>query len=67
MIAKSRSKSPISAITWLGIIRWLIQYLSSNALSDFVRSEDGKKAQMKIWKELEEKLEAIEPGIMGQV
>ncbi|KAI9929397.1 hypothetical protein MW887_000866 [Aspergillus wentii] len=32
-------------------------------LSPFVRSEEGKKAQKKVWKELSEILENIEPGI----
>ncbi|ERF75970.1 hypothetical protein EPUS_01336 [Endocarpon pusillum Z07020] len=41
--------------------------VQDNALSNFVRSEDGQKAQKKIWTELEERLEAIEPGIIGLV
>lgn len=33
------------------------------ALSKFVKSEDGNKAQEKIWKELSEILEGIQPGV----
>ncbi|KAE8377358.1 hypothetical protein BDV26DRAFT_281971 [Aspergillus bertholletiae] len=36
--------------------------VDNGALSSFVRSEEGKKAQMKTWGELVEILEAIEPG-----
>ena len=67
MIVKTKSKSPILAIALSQQPNELTQYLSRDALSEFVRSEDGQKAQKKIWKELTEKLEAIEPGIMGQV
>jgi trehalose-6-phosphatase len=33
------------------------------ALSSFVRSEDGAKAQKKVWEELSEILENIQPGV----
>lgn len=33
--------------------------------SPLVRSEDGKRAQEKVWKELSQKLEVIQPGILG--
>ncbi|KAG9230544.1 NAD(P)-binding protein [Amylocarpus encephaloides] len=35
--------------------------------SSFVRSEDGQKAQKKIWKEILEKLEKIQPGISANL
>jgi NAD(P)-dependent dehydrogenase (short-subunit alcohol dehydrogenase family) len=38
-----------------------------NALSNFVRSEDGKKASEKVWKELSEILEAIQPGVTSNI
>ena len=37
--------------------------VAEDALSSFVRSENGKKAQGQVWKELKVKLEAIRPGI----
>lgn len=37
--------------------------VDSNALSPFVRSEEGAQAQRKVWKELLEKLEETHPGI----
>ncbi|EHY56323.1 hypothetical protein HRR83_008576 [Exophiala dermatitidis] len=39
---------------------------NDNALSPFVRSEDGKKASEKIWKELAEILDQIQPGISSE-
>ena len=36
-------------------------------VSEFARSEDGKKAQDKVWKEMTAKLEGISPGIMKNV
>jgi hypothetical protein len=33
----------------------------------FVRSEDGKAVQKKMWRELEEELEAIQPGILVKI
>jgi len=39
--------------------------VANGALSWFVTSEDGVKAQKKIWNELGEILEKIEPGIMS--
>lgn len=41
---------------------WLLT-VYSGALSSFVRSDEGKQAQVKVWKELLEKLERISPGI----
>ena len=38
--------------------------VADDGLSAFVKSEDGVKAQKKIWKELGEKLEKIQSGIM---
>jgi hypothetical protein len=48
------------------------QYLDDAQVADdhisaFVKSEDGQKAQKKIWKELGEKLEKIQPGIMQTI
>ncbi len=40
------------------------KYAFRNPLSKFVTSEDGKKAQEKLWGELEARFEVIEPGIM---
>ncbi|KAL6240529.1 hypothetical protein RBB50_012548 [Rhinocladiella similis] len=37
--------------------------VNDGALSSFVRSEDGKKATEKVWKELVEILEKAEPGV----
>lgn len=41
--------------------------LYSDALSSFVRSNEGKQAQVKVWKELLVKLERIAPGISGNL
>ena len=35
-------------------------------LSDFVKSEEGRKASEKVWKELSEILESIQPGITSK-
>lgn len=48
------------------------QYLNETQVADdqvsaFVKSEEGLKAQKKIWKELGEKLEKIQPGIMAML
>lgn len=43
------------------------QYLSDSAVSppaSFVTSEEGKKFQVRWWKELSAKLESIHPGIL---
>ena len=40
------------------------KYAFRNPLSKFVTSEDGKRAQEKLWGELEARFENIEPGIM---
>lgn len=39
--------------------------VANGALSPFVRSEDGAKAQKKVWNELGEILEKVQPGIMS--
>ena len=67
VIVKFESKPPISPIAQPEQSDELTKYLSRDTLSEFVRSENGQTAQKKIWKELEEKLEAIEPGIMSKV
>jgi len=36
-----------------------------NNLSKFVTSKDGGEAQKKLWGELEERIEEIQPGIMA--
>ncbi|KAK4690832.1 hypothetical protein P7C71_g6046, partial [Lecanoromycetidae sp. Uapishka_2] len=46
------------------------QYLSNCQVSNpspLVRSEEGAKAQKKVWEEISGKLETIEPGIMANV
>jgi hypothetical protein len=48
------------------------QYLSDTRVADdqvsaFVKSKEGLEAQKKIWKELGEKLEKIQPGIMAML
>jgi len=35
--------------------------------SPFVRSEEGAKAQKKVWSELNAKLEKIQPGVVSNV
>jgi hypothetical protein len=46
---------------------WLTAPALSDAVSPFVRSDDGAKAQKKLWKELAEMLEAVQPGVMALV
>lgn len=41
--------------------------ISEDELSPFVQSEDGKKAQQKVWKELRSILEKIQPGVTGNL
>ncbi|KAF7114455.1 hypothetical protein CNMCM5793_008759 [Aspergillus hiratsukae] len=41
--------------------------VDNSALSDFVRSEEGKKVQEKVWGELRGILEGIKPGVTGNV
>jgi NAD(P)-dependent dehydrogenase (short-subunit alcohol dehydrogenase family) len=41
--------------------------VDEGALSAFVTSEDGKKAQEKVWKELSAILEGIQPGVTGNL
>ncbi|KAK2754524.1 hypothetical protein FQN54_006925 [Arachnomyces sp. PD_36] len=38
--------------------------IDDDALSPFVRSTEGKDAQKKVWKEITQKLEGIQPGIL---
>lgn len=37
--------------------------IDEDALSDFVKSADGKEASAKVWKELSEILESVQPGV----
>jgi len=39
----------------------------SDGSSAFSNSADGKAAQKKFWRELVQKLEAIEPGVIGNI
>lgn len=41
--------------------------VSEESLSPFVKSKDGKKAGEKVWKELSEILEKIEPGVTKNI
>ncbi len=41
--------------------------VNEDALSKFVRSADGKRASEKVWKELQEILESIQPGVTNSV
>lgn len=41
--------------------------VDENALSEFVRSADGKEAGGKVWRELREILEEIQPGVTGSL
>jgi NAD(P)-dependent dehydrogenase (short-subunit alcohol dehydrogenase family) len=41
--------------------------INDDALSDFVKSEDGKEASKKVWKELSEILESIQPGVTSNL
>ncbi|KAJ9656178.1 hypothetical protein H2198_005140 [Neophaeococcomyces mojaviensis] len=41
--------------------------VDDGSLSALVKSEDGKKAAAKVWKELSEILETIEPGVTGNL
>jgi retinol dehydrogenase-12 len=36
-------------------------------VSDFVTSKEGEETQKKLWTELSEKLEKIQPGIMSAI
>ena len=42
----------------------LINY---DRVSSFVASEEGRMTQIQLWKELSEKLERIQPGIMRNI
>ncbi|ROW11632.1 hypothetical protein VMCG_01350 [Cytospora schulzeri] len=42
-------------------------FVSDESLSPFVKSQDGKKASEKVWKELSEILEKIEPGVTKNI
>jgi len=37
-----------------------------NTLSPFVRNSEGQKAQKKLWTELADKLNGIEPGVIAR-
>lgn len=41
--------------------------INDDALSDFVKSADGKEASKKVWKELSEILESIQPGVTSNL
>lgn len=41
--------------------------INDDALSDFVKSADGKEASKKVWKELSEILESIQPGVTSSL
>ncbi|KAF4630073.1 hypothetical protein G7Y89_g8069 [Cudoniella acicularis] len=41
--------------------------ITLDSRSDFVKSADGLKAQQKIWDEIAKKLEAIQPGVTGNI
>lgn len=41
--------------------------VDNSALSDFVRSEEGKEVQEKVWGELTQILEGIKPGVTGNL
>lgn len=46
------------------------EYLSDGVIAEtapLVRSEEGKRAQARVWKELSGKLEAIQPGILNNI
>lgn len=46
------------------------QYMSDSAISKpspFVSSEEGAKTQKRVWSELKERLEKIQPGILGNI
>jgi retinol dehydrogenase-12 len=36
-------------------------------VSSFVTSEEGVETQKRLWRELSEKLEKIQPGMMGNI
>jgi hypothetical protein len=60
MIARLGSKSDFDC-------GWMEKMLICNSVSKFVRSEDGVKTQKKVWNELKEKLERIQPGILQSI
>jgi hypothetical protein len=41
--------------------------INDDTLSDFVKSADGKKASKKVWKELSDILESIQPGVTSNL
>lgn len=41
--------------------------VEDDTLSGFVKSEEGKEASKKVWKELSEILESIQPGVTGNL
>ncbi|KAJ5820490.1 hypothetical protein N7474_006081 [Penicillium riverlandense] len=42
-------------------------HVENTALSPFVRSDEGRQARQKLWKEVSDVLEGIQPGIMQNV
>jgi hypothetical protein len=41
--------------------------MGTNRVSPFVTSEEGVETQKRLWAELSEILEKIQPGVMGNV
>ncbi len=41
--------------------------LINDRVSAFVRSEEGTETQRRLWSELSEKLEKIQPGVMSRI
>lgn len=39
----------------------------SDALAPWIETEEGRKVQSKIWGELQERLEAIQPGVCASL
>ncbi|EYE91702.1 NAD(P)-binding protein [Aspergillus ruber CBS 135680] len=60
----SRTLVHAASLGWEGHGKYLNDCkIDDGALSSFVRSDEGKQAQVKVWKELLEKLDRIAPGI----
>ncbi len=38
-----------------------------SSVSEFVASKEGEKTQMRIWNELSQLLENVQPGVMGVI
>jgi retinol dehydrogenase 12 len=45
----------------------IILLMYGGRVSTFVTSEEGVETQKRLWTELSEKLEKIQPGIMGNI